>query len=1303
MQAPKDLTEALRQAALAVSTAEGEHVFDDLVGALARILGVEFALISVYVEPQRTTLRTLATHFGGRAAKNVEYPVAGTPCESAIGRTFGFFPAGVAQQFPQDRLLREQRVEGYAATTLHDAHGAPIGALTVMSRAPMRDPETTEAMLKIFGARVAAEIERRRSAQSYRAIFDSAESCIFVLDHDSGAIVDANPKACAVYGYSVEELRRLTAADLSAGEAPFTAADARRHIARARAGEVVRGEWHRRNKDGSLHWDEFTLKRVELAGKPHILAASREITERKAADEALRASEEQYRAIFNASADALVLRDAEFRIVDVNPAYEAAVGVKREDVLGRRDVTVRFLGTTADYLQLHRRVLAGARERVEAEGRRPDGTPVFVELLAVPMQYRGAPHVLYIGRNITEQRQAVDALRASEEQYRAIFDATSDGLNLRDAGFRIVDANPAFARMTGYALEEIIGTDMVTTLSLRDAQFARELHRRALGGEAVRVEGKAMRKDGSLLDCEVHGVPMSYGGKPHVLYIGRDITARKAAEEALRGSEEQYRAIFNASADSLVLRDAEFRIVDVNPAYEAMSGKRRGEVVGQTTLTVSAREVTGERLKLHAAALAGKPIHFETDGRRPDGTPFVLEVRGVPISYRGRPHVLYIGRDITEGKLAERALRASEEQYRAIFNATTDALVLRDAEFRIVDVNTAYEAMSGRRREQVIGLQDLTLTRNSAVSAHRPELHRKAIAGAPIFFEAEGTRPDGTPFVLEVRGVPMSYGGKPHVLYMGRDATETKLAERALRVSEEQYRSIFNAATDSMVLRDAEFRIVDVNPAYEAMSGRGRAEVLGSREVTMSDPALAARIRALHGRAIAGEHVQWEARARRKSGEAFDIEVRGVPVRHQGQAHVLYIGRDITESKRAEAERAELGEQLRQAQKMEAIGQLTGGIAHDFNNILQGILGNLVLAEERQAALGDKRLGRYLERARLASQRARDLIQQMLTFSRGRRGERKLAPLAALAREGLKLLRSSLPATLELRTELDDALPAVPADPVQVEQVLLNLCINARDAMQGAGTIAVSVRAAEYGRATCASCRQRFSGRFVELAVRDSGPGIEPQVRDRMFDPFYSTKQVGKGSGMGLAMVHGIVHQHGGHVLVESETGRGTEFRVLFEWPTGAPAARAQAVETAVRAAAPARLAGRVLVADDETMIREFLAELLEGWGLEVVACADGAQARDAFAEDPQGFDAVITDQTMPRLTGLQLARLATRMRPGIPVILCTGYGEDLEPRALEAAGVQTLAKKPIEPQQLRELLAATLQTDNKAANKART
>jgi len=1168
----RDLTEALRDAALAVSTAEGPQVFEQLVAALTRILGVDFGLISVYLEPERTHFRTLATVLGGRPGPNVDYAVAGTPCEQAIARTFGFFPSGVAEAFAGSALLAAHRIEGYAATSLHDLDGRPIGALVSMSTRPIEDRARFETVLSIFAARVSAEIGRRRSEASYRAMFENAETALFVHDIESAAIVDVNPKACATYGYSAEELKRLSVDELSSGEPPYTGDQARALIARARAGEVVRGLWHRRNRDGSLHWDEITVKRVEVLGRPHIMVAAREITERKAAEDALRASEEQYRAIFNATTDSLTLRDADFRIVDVNAAYERMSGLRREDVLGADQLTV--------------------------------------ELLDVP-------------------------------------------------------------------------------------DWKREVHDRAIAGEATRIESEARRRDGSRFRLEVLVLPIAYRGAPHALYVARDITDRERAEAALRASEEQYREIFNATADALVLRDARFRIVDVNAAYEQMSGKRRDEVVGQTELTLTRNARVVDRRALHLEALAGKPVHFETDGTGRDGAPFVLEVRGVPMVYRGEPHVLYMGRDVTESRLAERALRASEEQYRAIFNSTADGLVLRDADYRVVDVNAAYEPMSGLKREEMIGTTDSLLVVEDSRDGQRREVHRRAIAGERMSAELDVVRRDGGRFRMDLRVVPIQYRGAPHVLYIGRDITERKRAEEEQRATWEQYRAIFDATADSLVLRDAGFRVIDVNPAYEQMSGRSRAEVLGASEVTMSDPALAERIRGLHRRALAGELVGWEAPARRKDGRAFTIEVRGVPIRHQGEPHVLYIGRDITERKRAEAERAELEAQLRQAQKMEAIGQLTGGIAHDFNNILQGILGNLVLAEDRQAAAGDAKLGRYLERARGAAQRARDLIQQMLTFSRGRSGEPRPVAPAALVEDATRLLRPALPASIELQVAADAGLPSAALDPVQFEQVILNLCINARDAMQGEGRLEIGARLAAHAGGVCASCRQRVAGRFLEISVRDDGPGIAPDVLDRMFDPFFSTKEVGKGSGMGLAMVHGIVHQHGGHVLVETAPGEGATFRLLLAPGDGpAPVAGAAAPEAAF---SRAPLAGRVLVADDEAPIRELLADLLGDWGLEVVACADGAAALDAFAENPLGFDAVISDQTMPRLTGLQLSRHVSRLRPGLPVLLCTGFAEALGAEELAAAGVRALLRKPFEPSALRELLRGALPAGNKA------
>ena len=922
MTKDRDIANAMREAALAVSSAEGERIYEQLLTALVSILGVEFGLVSVFPEPSRARLQTLATFFDGRIARNVEYAIAGTPCASTVGRAFRYLPRGVAAQFPEDAILVDNRIEGYAASTLNDAYGRAIGVLSVMSRRPLGDRNLFEAMLKIFAARLGAEIERRRSEASYRTIFEAAETAILVLDFETGSIVDANPKACATFGIGVDDLRRLSLEDFGTGEPPYAGADAWRLIERARQGELVRSEWRRRNRDGSLHWDEITLKKVEIAGRPHVFVATREITERKAADE---------------------------------------------------------------------------------------------------------------------------QLRASEEQYRSIFDATTD---------------------------------------------------------------------------------------------------------------------------SLVLRDADFRIVDVNPAYEAMGGHRRGEVIGSTELTLQVPELNEDRRRLHDRAIAGEPFHVESEARRKDGSRFLLEVHGVPMVYRGRPHVLYVGRDITDRRAAEDRLRASEEQYRAIFNASADSLVLRDAAFRIVDVNAA----------------------------------------------------------------------------------------------------------------------------YEAMSGRSRAEALGREDLTMTNPERTRQIRALHERALAGETVSWEADARRKDGSMFQIEVRGVPIRHRDQPHVLYIGRDISPRKRADAERELLEAQLRQAQKMEAIGQLTGGIAHDFNNILQGILGNLVLAEERQAELGDARLAKYLERAQHSAKRARELIAQMLTFSRGQRGARRATRLADLVQDSCKLLRSTLPATIDLRVRLDEEVPPLSIDPVQMEQVVLNLCINARDAMGGTGAIRIGLLAPRRLQGVCASCRQKVDGHFAVLFVRDTGPGIAPAVMERMFEPFYSTKAVGRGSGMGLSLAHGIVHEHGGHILVDSIVNERTKFSVLLPAPEG-DAGEPPAEESSGRLSARGRaqLRGRVLLVDDEEVIRDFMQDLLGGWGLEVETSADGAAAREAFASDPGRYDLVITDQTMPGLTGLALAREIARLRPGLPVILYTGFAADLSQRELDTACVAALVRKPIEPAQLLPLLRERL------------
>ena len=755
---------------------------------------------------------------------------------------------------------------------------------------------------------------------------------------------------------------------------------------------------------------------------------------------------------------------------------------------------------------------------------------------------------------------------------------------------------------------------------------------------------------------------------------------RAAAELGHSAGEARYRAIFNAAADSMVLRDADFRVVDVNPAYEKISGRRREEALGRNDLTMSPPELTEHVRGLHARALAGEPVMFEALARRKNGERFDIETRGVPILHEGRPHVLYIGRDITARKGAEEVLRASEEQYRAIFNAAADALVLRDAEFRIVDVNPAYEAMSGYSREEVIGL-DRVVANPPEIEHQMRILHRKALAGEPVMIETVRVRKDGSRRDVEVRGVAIRHRGKPHVLYIGRDISERKRAEGELRASEEQYRSIFNAATDALVLRDADARVVDVNPAFLKISGYTRDEVVSGSRWIFAGAGQAALAKEMHRRVIAGESVDFEVHGTRKDGSRLEVEMRAVPILYRGRPHALGMARDITERKALES-------RLRQAQRMEALGHLTGGVAHDFNNLLAAIMGYLVLASERESAAGDAKLGGYLEQALASCRQAHDLIQQMLTFSRGQRGSPRPLALADAAAESLKLLRSSLPSSLEIEAFFEETSPVM-LDPVQLDQILLNLSINARDAMAGIGRIEVAVRAASLrGKAVCASCRKRFRGDFAELSVADSGPGIAPHVLERMFEPFFTTKEVGRGSGMGLATVHGIVHEHQGHIMVEAAPGAGSRFRILLPMlPPGTSAAAA--VPAHVSRVSRSRLSGRVLVVDDEKAVADFMRELLESWGLQAAAVTSPLGVLERVARER--YDLVILDQTMPGITGMNLAREIAAARPGLPVVLYTGNSERVEQEELDAAGVCALLPKPVEPDVLYELLRTRL------------
>jgi PAS domain S-box-containing protein len=922
------------------------------------------------------------------------------------------------------------------------------------------------------------------------------------------------------------------------------------------------------------------------------------------------------------------------------------------------------------------------------------------------------------------------ALLDSEIRLQQVLDNSTSIVFAKDRGGRYLFVNREFERATGRDGSQVLGrTDEEVFPPEIAARFRNNDLRVLEGKQSIEFEEVADFGDGKRTFLASKFPLLDSAGVAYaVCGMATDITDRKRLEEAFSSAAL---AVSQSEEETLYRQLARYlsTILGVEGAFIATAAPD-----DRRTMRMLALHLDGETRENFSYPLAGTPCelvvthgfrlyngrlreHFPVDndfrrlgfdsyaGQRlsdAQGTP-----RGLIVAISRRPFqdpsvveatlrifAVRVNAELERAAAAD-ALRASEANYREIFEASEDSIFVHDWDTgAVLDVNQRACEAYGYPREKLLRLRvsDLSAGEAPYTETEAARWFERAKQEGSVIFEWRRRNSDGSLRWDEVRLKRAEIGGQPRILSFARDITERKQAEEALRASEEQYRAVFNASADALVLWNSRSERVDVNPAYERLYSHGRDTVIdGHRARELADEYRAQRNRIIAG-TLAGEPYFGELETIRHNGEQFPIELRTIPIRHRGEPHVLAVIRDLTERRRVEQERAQLEAQLRQAQKMEAIGQLTGGIAHDFNNLLTSIMGYVVLAAERESALADSRLGNYLAQAQRSCERARDLIRQMLMFSRGHRGSPRAASLASVVQGVLPTLRAGLPDTLELAVETDESAPPVLVDPAQVEQVLLNLCINARDATDGAGRVRIAVRPSPAAGSSCSGCHQSIDGEFVELLVEDDGQGMEPAVIERIFEPFFSTKETGKGSGMGLAMVHGIVHEHGGHVIVESSPGHGARFRVA--WPVVADAKGTTPSRsehgTSPRTMRPA-LNGSVLLVDDDESVREFMRELLVSWGLDATCTASAGAALEQVQATPDRFDVLITDHSMPRMTGLELAQQLREQRNELPVILYTGHGESLACDAIASARLHAVIRKPVDPVLLSQTLAHCL------------
>jgi two-component system, cell cycle sensor histidine kinase and response regulator CckA len=690
---------------------------------------------------------------------------------------------------------------------------------------------------------------------------------------------------------------------------------------------------------------------------------------------------------------------------------------------------------------------------------------------------------------------------------------------------------------------------------------------------------------------------------------------------------------------------------------------------------------------------SGPSPHFEDDLRRVAvwavTMPLTAWMVGVlnrrAASALARTEVTAMERTQEEArKRSEEALRESEARFRTFVDHAADAFFLQDTDDfgRILDVNQHACESLGYSREELIGHFPLEFD----VGLPPEEVIRIGMrlnAGEVFDFETRHRRKGGSEFAVELRVRPILYGGKRLAVALARDITDRKQAEKALNESHDLLRTVIEGTPDAIYVKDLQGRYRMINSAGARVVGRAVEEILGKEDGDFLAPFVARTIRERDLQVLAtGEIETFEETVTAGTGPRTYLSTKA-PYRDRRGSVIGLVGisRDITEMKRLEAD-------FRQAQKMEAVGRLAGGVAHDFNNLLSVIIGYNELVFNRLPP-DDANRG-YLYEVQKAGERAAALTRQLLAFSRKQVLQSRVMALNPLLVDLCAMLQRLIGEGIELVRALDADLGMVKVDPVQFEQAVINLAVNARDAMPGTGRLTFGTCNARLDEAYAERHPEVRPGEYVVVSVTDTGHGMDDATKARVFEPFFTTKESGKGTGLGLAMVYGFVKQSGGHVEVESEPGRGTTFRlflprtemvVLPDLPSPDDAVVPNGAET-------------ILLVEDEEALRTLTRMVLQSYGYTVLEAGDGKDALGIAGQFPGIIHALVTDLVMPRMGGRGLADGLIRQRPGLRVLFMSGHTEDtVLQRGMDEPGT-AFFHKPFSPLALARKLRRLLDTE---------
>jgi two-component system cell cycle sensor histidine kinase/response regulator CckA len=879
----------------------------------------------------------------------------------------------------------------------------------------------------------------------------------------------------------------------------------------------------------------------------------------------------------------------------------------------------------------------------------------------------------------TARRQAEHDLRISETRYRRLFESAKDGILILDADSgKIVDVNPYLLDLLGFSREHFLGKKLWEIGPFSDIAPSEAAFEVLLTEKYVRYDDLPLQaRDGRRIPVEFVSNVYRVDRQSVIQCNIRDITERKRAEASLREQEESYRTLFNSAGDAIFIREPSGRFLDANDVACERLGYSRAELLAMTPRGFDdpADDATLDR-RTEVVQRDGKGIfevtHIARDGRR-----IPTEICSRLIRYKGQQAILSVGRDITERKQAGQALQESKQLVETIVENVPHMIFLKEAQdLRFVLFNRAGEDLLGYDRKDLLGKNDLDLfpPEQAArfMATDREVLATDALVDIPEepILAAKGTR------LLHTRKlcIKAADGVTKYLLGISEDITERRRAVETLAASEARYRSYVDATGQVGWVTNADGEVVEDVPSLRRFTGQTYEEIRGLGWTKAVHPDDLERTLQVWNSAVAAKSAyEAEYRMRRYDGVYRHLLARGFPVCRADGSVREWVGTclDITERKRLETEREKLEEQLRMSQKMESIGQLAGGVAHDFNNLLTVILSYTNFAMD---ALRDgDPLKDDLSEVKMAGDRAVVLTRQLLAFSRKQILQPEPLDLNQTAAGVEKMLRRILGEDIDFVQKLAPGLGIVRADPGQMEQVLMNLVVNARDAMPEGGKLTMETSNVEFDQEYAARHVAVTPGPYVQISVTDTGCGMDDRTKARIFEPFFTTKEKGKGTGLGLSTVYGIVKQSGGNIWVYSEPGLGTTFKIYLPCDLSATTSPAAPPSTAY---APPKVTETILVVEDEESLRRVAERSLAAAGYRVLTAVDGDDALVTSERYLGEIHLVLTDVVMPRMGGRILAQELMKARPPIKVLYMSGHTDSaIVHHGLLDTGTHFLAK----------------------------